>query len=159
MRYIIGLLAVVATMLAAAAALHAGPITCNVTTSQINYTIMTPVNSTLILYGPHQSISGCVKANITLNEWGSIIIIARHSRYVEMSLPRGQYPYCYPNNVTLVNGYYYEAMGGASAVCTIHGQSSLTLYRITAGIEAGAAVMLLAFFIMLLLSIGARRGG
>ncbi len=83
------MLAVVAAMLAAAAVLHAGSIACNVATSQMNYTIIIPANSTLILYGPHQSISGCVKANITLNEWSSIIIIAKDSRYVEMRLPRG----------------------------------------------------------------------
>lgn len=135
-----------------------GSITCEVNTTGLKFSIMAQSESGLMLYGPGIHVYNCPLTNVTLNDWSSIIIIAYKTTRLDIDLPSDYYPYCYPNNVTNMGGSYVENGGGKAILCTIHGYSSLTLYRLSMGIEAGAAVMLLAFFIVVLVMLNTRRG-
>jgi hypothetical protein len=131
-------------------------VSCSITTSQVNYTLVVPINSSLILYGPNQHAANCDHLNITLNEWGNIIIIARKASNMHIELPSNYYPYCYPNNASLIAGNYLEMGNWKEVVCTIQDYSSLDIYKLSLGIEIGALLMLISFLTIFLLQ-GTRR--
>ncbi len=152
------LLFIVIAALSASITAIAQSVTCSITTNEANYTLIVPINSSLILYGPNQHVVNCDHLNITLNEWSNIIIIARKASNMHIELPSNYYPYCYPNNVSLIAGNYIEAGNWKEVICTIHGYSSLEIYKLSLGIEVGALLMLISFLTIFLLQ-GTRRVG